>query len=69
MMVFILMVMVWSLVKKLSQKQNGEPIILCIAMAISEAARSQCAGMIVLGATGHGPVRHALLGSVADALR
>jgi nucleotide-binding universal stress UspA family protein len=41
---------------------------LCVAMAIIEVADSYCAGLIVIGATGHGPVRHALLGSVADAL-
>lgn len=52
----------------ISASADALPHRLCVTAGLMEAAHAHCAGMIVLGATGHGPVRHALLGSVADGL-
>jgi len=40
------------------------PDSICIASTLSEEAESHCAALVVMGATGHGMVRHAFLGSV-----
>lgn len=38
---------------------------ICIASTLSEEAERHCAGLVVMGATGHGIIRHTFLGSVA----
>jgi len=38
---------------------------ICIASTLSEEAERHCAGLVVMGATGHGVIRHTFLGSVA----